>query len=631
MNADSRNNSAAVERLLAISTEKALNLFEAGYTSQAIEFYRDILSTLPENHGAMLTMAKMYKKTGKTDEALPLLWKIPQESFCYADALFTLGLILMDKRDFEGGMHCFKRLINLDDLHVEGYNNLAMCLMELGQPEEAQKFLFQSLRISPEYGKTHLYLGNLFARYWRLGEAREQFQHVLELHGDNVGAYSNLSGIAVLEGNIAEAVALLHSALRLKPNYCIAADNLLLNMNYSDQYSPEQIRDEHFRLADIYRAVAQKNAFHHQQYGKKIRVGYVSGDFRSHSVAFFLEPVLLNHNKNEYEILCYDMVTAPDDTTRRMMGLGWTWRPVYGLSDNTVADQILSDGIDILVDLSGHTQGNRLGVFAMRPAPVQVTWLGYPNTTGLKQIDYRLTDNLTDPPGMTDQLYSERLARLPHSFLCYAPPASAPQVAPLPSGPITFCCFNNYPKISDTVLTLWARILIALPDSRFLLKCGSLEDVRVRTQLTGRFATLGVDPSRILLDRFTIHREEHLQRYGACHIALDTYPYNGTTTTCEALWMGVPVVTLAGRTHASRVGLSLLENSALHELIARNSDQYVEIAVKLALDSERLLKYRLTLRRQLSCSPLTDAVRFTRDLETIYRKLISEITCHVPT
>jgi predicted O-linked N-acetylglucosamine transferase (SPINDLY family) len=274
------------------------------------------------------------------------------------------------------------------------------------------------------------------------------------------------------------------------------------------------------------------------------------------------------------------------------------------------------------VDLAGHTLGNRLSVFAMHPAPVQVTWLGYPNTTGLKQMDYRLTDNLADPAGMTDHQYSEKLVRLPHSFLCYAPPKSAPQVTPLPEAPITFCCFNNYPKVSDTVLKLWARILNAVPGSKLLLKCGSLEDSRVRTLLTGRFTALGIDLSRILLDRFTVHREEHLQRYAACHIALDTFPYNGTTTTCEALWMGVPVVTLAGTTHASRVGLSILENSGLHELIAQDSDQYVEIAAALAYAPERLLKYRLTLREQLSCSPLTDAVRFTADLEKVYSELV---------
>ena len=618
MTSGNHNNSEAVERLITVSTEKAINLFEAGYANQAIEFYRDILSALPEDFKATLILAKMYKKAGNRDEALPLLQKIPPESFYYADALFTLGLTLMERRDFRGGVECFHKLINLDILNVDGYNNLAMCLMELGQPEEAQKYLLHSIEISPEDAKTHLYLGNLFARYWRLGEAREQFQTVITLDYKNVGAYSNLSGIALLEGEIAEAVALLHTALKLQPNYCIAADNLLLNMNYPDQYTPEQIRDEHFRLADIYGVAAQEKTQYHRRSGNKIRVGYVSGDFRSHSVAFFLEPVLRNHSRDGFEIYCYDMVTAPDATTRRMMGLGWEWRPIYGLSDKTVADLILSDDIDILVDLAGHTLGNRLGVFAMCPAPVQATWLGYPNTTGLKQIDYRLTDSFADPAGMTDHLYSEELVRLPLSFLCYSPPDSAPQVAPMPDGPVTFCCFNNYPKISDTVLKLWARVLKAIPDARLMLKCGSLEDLRVRTQLKGRFAALGVDPSRLLLDRFTVHREEHLQRYGSCHIALDTYPYNGTTTTCEALWMGVPVITLAGRTHASRVGLSILENSGLPEFIAQNADQYVEIVVRLANDSERLLQYRHKLRGQLSSSPLTDAVRFTRDLEAAY-------------
>lgn len=616
------NNAAATGRIIAISTEKAIKLFEAGFTNQAIELCQELLSIFPDNDEVLLIMAKMHKNVGNIDIAIPLLQRLPPQSFFYVDALFTLGLTLMDQRNFEGGADCFKRLIDLDVMHVEGYNNLAVCMMELGQPEEAQKHLLHSINISPQHAKTHLYLGNLFARYWRLGEAREQFQQVIGLEPDNAGAHNNLSGIAVLEGNIPEAIGLLRTALEIKPDYCAAADNLLFDMNYSDHYTSEQISDEHFRLAEIYGGPPQENIQRQRRPGNKIRIGYVSGDFRSHSVAFFLEPVLKNHNKDDYEIFCYDMVTAPDDTTRRMMGLGWEWRPVYGHSDKAVAGQILCDGIDILVDLAGHTLGNRLGVFAMRPAPVQVTWLGYPNTTGLKQMDYRLADNMTDPPGMTDHLYSEKLVRLPQSFLCYAPPTTAPPLVPMQEGPVTFCCFNNYPKVSDTVLKLWVRILKSLPDSRFLLKCGSLEDLRVRTLLMERFVGQGIDPSRILLDRFTVRREDHLPRYGLCHVALDTYPYNGTTTTFESLWMGVPVVTLAGKTHASRVGLSILENSGLRELVALNADQYVEIAVTLARDSERLLQYRHSLREQLSRSPVTDAKMFTVNLEQAYKRML---------
>jgi predicted O-linked N-acetylglucosamine transferase (SPINDLY family) len=611
----------AAQRFISISIEKVIKLYEAGYTNEALAQCADILSVYPDNDEVTFKLAKLYALVNRPDDALPLLKRINPQSPCYADALYMCGMILGDRRDFAGGADCLTLLLERDDSRVECYNNLARFLMELDRPGEAQQYLQKSMQISPDCAETHLFLGNLFSRYWQLKEAREQFQRVIELQADHAGVYNNLSGIAILERNIDEALSLLRTALELQPDYQIAADNLLFNLNYSDQYSPEQISKEHFRLADIYSAEAHEQPPHHHRFGNKIRVGYISGDFRSHSVAFFLEPVLRNHNRDEYDIFCYDMVSSPDETTRRMMGLGWEWRPVYGLSDRTVADQILSDGIDILVDLSGHTQGNRLGVFALRPAPVQVTWLGYPNTTGLKQINFRLTDEWADPPGQNDHLYSESLVRLPQSFICYAPPASAPQESPLSTGPIIYCCFNNHAKISDTILRLWAKILHAVPGSNLLLKNGSMGNAYIASDFRKQFSAFGIDPLRLILENYTMSREEHLQRYGSCHIALDTFPYNGTTTTCEALWMGMPVITLAGTTHASRVGASILINSGLHELIAHTADHYVEVAVTLALDTERLLKYRRTLREQLSCSSLTDAVRFTHDLETVYRKL----------
>jgi protein O-GlcNAc transferase len=623
MTPDTATIDTAGQRFIKINIEKVIALHEAGYTDQAIEQYADILSLYPDNNEVLFRLARLYLFAGRAEEALPLLRRIAAHSPYYADALYMLGMMLGDRRDFAGGADCLTRVLELDDSRVECYNHLSRFLIELGRPDEAYTHLARSLQLAPDNADTYNHLGNLIKCYWRLTEAGEQYRRAIALKPDYASAYNNLGWLATLEGKIPEALELLRTALTLQPDFRIAASNLLFTLNYFDGFTSEQIHDEHLRLAVVYNEPVRGLAVHQRRQGDKIRVGYVSGDFKTHSVAFFLEPVLRCHNRGDFEIYCYDMVSVPDETTRRMMGLGWAWRAIYGLSDSAVAEQVRADGIDILVDLAGHTEANRLGVFALRPAPLQVSWLGYPNTTGLKQINYRLTDGLADPPGMTDHLHVERLVRLPRSFLCYAPPASAPVVAPLPEAPITFCCFNHYPKISDTTIRLWARVMHALPGSLLSLKNGSLRDETVCDRLIERFFTCGIERPRLILAARSMTREEHLQRYGACHIALDTYPYTGTTTTCEALWMGVPVVTLAGENHASRVGVSLLTNAGLPELIATNADQYVEIAAALGRNPERLQAYRRSLREQLLGSSLMNIAAFTDGLEQAYQWMMT--------
>ena len=612
----------AVQRFINMTAEKAMQLHGAGYTDQAIALFKDLLSLYADNDEVVLKLARLHLVAGHGDEAQGLLQNIAESSLFFPAACFMLGTILAKKRAFSAAAECFRLALKFDDCHVEAHNNLALCLVQLKQPEEALIHYNKAITLSPDRAETYNNLGNLFVHYWKLAEAAEMYRRAIKIKSDYAGAYSNLGRIANYEGRIEDAAAFFMKALEIRPDFRTAADNLLFIVNNSDKYTAEQVSKEHFRLSSIY-PVSTGTLPKVNNYRKgKIKVGYVSPDFKSHSVGFFIEPVLNRHSRENFEIYCYDQVPVPDETTERIMNLGWKWRPIFGKSDCEVADLVKTDNIDILVDLSGHSNGNRLGVFALRPASIQVTWLGYPNTTGLKQIDYRLTDEIADPRGMTDHLYSERLVRLPRSFLCYAPPASAPEVATLPEGPLIFCCFNNYPKVSDTILKLWARILLAVPGSKLYLKSGQLGDSGVRARLAERFAALDIDPLRLILAGFEISREGHLQRYGVCHVALDTYPYNGTTTTCEALWMGVPVVTLAGTTHASRVGASLLINSGLPELIALNADKYVNIAVALAKNPIRLQEYRTSLRTQLQNSQLLDASSFTADLERAYRQML---------
>jgi predicted O-linked N-acetylglucosamine transferase (SPINDLY family) len=617
-------NKSAIKRFIDTTTEKAMLLHASGYTDQAIALFTDLLSLSAGNDEVILKLARLHVVAGHIDEAQRLLQGITERSPFFSDALFMLGMILADKRSFSESAVCFRSILKLDDRHVEAHNNLALCLVQLMQPEDALIHYNKAIALAPDRAEAYNNLGNLLVSYWKLGEAAEFYRQAIEIKQDYAGAYSNLGRIANYEGRIGDALALFMKALEIQPDFRTAADNLLFILNNSDTHTPEQVSKEHFRLSQIYPVSTENPPKANKCRNGKIRVGYVSPDFKSHSVGFFIEPVLSSHSRDDFEIFCYDQVPVPDETTERIKNLGWTWRPIFGQSDREVADLIRKDVIDILVDLSGHSDGNRLGVFALRPAPIQVTWLGYPNTTGLKQIDYRLTDGLADPPGLTDHLYSESLVRLPRSFLCYAPPLSAPEVATLPGSPFIFCCFNNYPKVSDTVLKLWTRILYAVPDSKLSLKSGQLGDSGVRARLTERFTALGIDPSRLVLAGFEASREGHLQRYGTCHVALDTYPYSGTTTTCESLWMGVPVVTLAGATHATRVGVSILENVGLSELIALNADQYVDIAVALANNPAHLQEYRSSMRTRLRNSQLLDADAFTDDLERAYRWMLDQ-------
>ncbi len=347
----------------------------------------------------------------------------------------------------------------------------------------------------------------------------------------------------------------------------------------------------------------------------------MSANFRLHAVSFFIEPLVAAHDRQQFEIFLYSDVAAYDATTERYRAMDLQWRDIAGLPDEEVAQRIREDRIDILVDLAGHIGGNRLLTFAHKPAPVQVTYLGYQNTTGMSALDYRLTDAHADPPGQTDEYYSEQLIRLPGSFFCYQPPADAPDVNELPAlsrGYVTFASLNHINKLTDEAFRAWARILKAVPDSRLLVlayTAGELER-HIRQLMAGQ----GVEAERVeVVDRRP--HAEYMQLFAAADVALDTFPFNGHTTVCDALWMGVPSVMMEGDRYASRFGGSGLVTLGLQEWIARDADEYVAIAANMAGDLPRLAELRRTLRERLAASPLCDAAGFARKLEAAYRQM----------
>ena len=355
---------------------------------------------------------------------------------------------------------------------------------------------------------------------------------------------------------------------------------------------------------------------------RRLKIGYVSPDFRRHSVAYFIEGVLASHNRDHFEIFCYSLISYEDDVTTRMRSVADHWENVADMDYDHVAELIRKDGIDILVDLAGHMYKHLL-LFARKPAPVQVSWIGYPATTGFRSVDYKIVDGYTDPPGMTEEFYSEKLLRMPDCFLCYTPEENTPEVSALPaltSEEVTFGSFNNLAKLTPEVVALWSKILQSVPDSFLNLKAART-DRSTTERVKGMFAKNGIDFGQLELIPFTPSFRGHLETYHTIDIALDPFPYNGVTTTCEALWMGVPVITLEGNAHVSRVGGSLLSAVGLKEFIAGSHEQYIETAVKLAGDLERLKSLRKSLRDMMKHSSLCDARRFTENLEASYRRV----------
>lgn len=538
-----------------------------------------------------------------------------------AQALHLLGHVLALQGRAEEAVETLARAAALAPGDPELRFNLAQALGASGRPREAEEELRAALRLRPRFGAAQLALGDLLALADRVDEAEECYRAALELEPERAEAHYNYGNLLHRTGRIGEAIERYRRALELKPDFARAHSNLVYALNFSAAYSPEAIWREHREWARRHAARFAREIRPHPnslRTDRVLRVGYVSPNFRDHAVSCFFEPTLRHHDRERIAVFCYSDVRRPDATTERLRAYPCTWRDTAQLDDEGLAELVRADAIDILVDLTGHTDGHRLLLFARKPAPVQVTWNGYANTTGLDTMDYRITDPHADPPGLTDHLHSERLVRLPEVYMAFEPPAASPEVAAAPvlrNGYVTFGSFNALAKIGPQVIRVWARLLAAVPGARLLVL--TVPEGRTRARLLEAFAACGVEPGRIEL-RPRLPFAQFLAEHARADIALDPFPFCGTTTTCQTLWMGVPVITLAGRTHVSRVGASLLANAGLPELVARDEQDYVARAATLAADPARLQQLRAGLRERLARSPVTDGARHTRYLERAY-------------
>jgi protein O-GlcNAc transferase len=600
-------------------------LEEQGRDTEALEALNRAIAQRADYEGALMNASILLQKMGRLDEAEPSYRRVIAVAQDSAAAHNNLGNVLHTLGRNAEAEACFRRSLELAPASAAAHSNLGNVLRELGRYAESEASCRQALSLDPRLPEAHNHLGTVLQAVGRASESEASLRQALALRPDYRDAHNSLGNSLKDLGRLEEAEESFRRALVLDPDDRGARDNFLLVLNYTDRHSRGAVFEEHLDWARRHEAPsvsARKVLANVPDPQRRLRVGYVSPDFRRHSVAYFIEPVLARHDRAAFEVYCYSNVGLPDAMTAHLLQLADHARNIAGQSDEAAAQVVRDDEIDILVDLAGHTAGHRLGLFALQPAPVQATYLGYPNTTGLEAIGWRITDGYADPPDGGDAFHSEALARLPKTFLCFQPPAEAPEVAPPPflaNAFITFGSFNVLPKMTPEVIRAWSQLLERVPRSRLLLKALGLGDAASRSHVIAQFGKHGIVAERITALSMEGTLQAHLARYHEMDIALDPFPFNGTTTTLEALWMGVPVVALAGDRHSGRVGASLLANAGLTDLVARTAQEYVDIAVQLAADSERLSTLRGTMRERIAASPLRDQAGFMRALEDAYR------------
>jgi protein O-GlcNAc transferase len=493
-----------------------------------------------------------------------------------------------------------------------------------GRLEEALQNFEAALRLDAGCARAHAGYGGTLAKLGQQARAIESYWESLRLHPTQATQskiYGALGSLYMEQGRADCAVDCFREAVAQAPEDEILRSNLLYALNFDSRASPEQVFREHCEFGMHFDRLGAGAPLARWRPKRALKIGYVSGDFCDHPVSYSFEPILDNHRRRAFQITLYSSTPKPDVVTKRLRRRADRWRDVHAASDEELAGMVGRDRIDILVDLTGHTSIARLGTFARKPAPIQVNFQGYPNTSGLAAMDYRITDEWADPPGMTERWHTERLVRLPGGFLCFRPQESPPAVGKPPclkGGPITFGSCSKPLKWTRVAIEAWAAILRRVPDSRLLLHHSTAEGTQARVLET--FFSLGILPHRIGFAG-ALEWPAHWEWFHQVDLALDPFPYNGTTGSCETLWMGVPFITLAGRTHVARVGVSLLTRIGLEHLIARDVEEYIDMAVKLAADRPALQSLRSGMRRRMRSTTLMNGAAFTRGLEEAYRKM----------
>lgn len=651
----------------AAKVSQALVCYRNGDLPSAEALYRQVLSQDPDHADALHLLGCLIETQGKVDAAIPMLLRATIANPHAYPYFYNLGNMLMKVGRLDEAVQHYRTAIRLKPDYAFAHNNLGMALRKQGHRAESRLCFQAAIQFQPDYADAHynlglelraigeivaaiasyrkavqrkpdyadaLYaLGNAYLLVNRFEDAKAAYVRAIHARSDSPKAHMNLGTVQLRMGLQEDAVSSFKQALRFDPQDAFIQSNLILAASYM---SPDPV-DTYAQCEQWQRSFSTQNGGQHaahsneRQPGRRLKIGYVSADFRSHAAAYWIQPLLEGHQHTDFEIHCYSNSEDVDGVTNQLRQLTDHWTSCADMTDHELSQRIRQDGIDILVDLSGHTNGNRLKVFALQPAPVQVSWFGFPVSTGLASIQYRFTDAVQDPVGASEHYNSEQLVRLPRFYAAFRPDAATPLPGKGPvakKGIVTFASFNNYAKITPQMLSLWSEILLAVPKSKLLIQAAGVDGPELSKRIRSSFAERGVATARIELRGWT-GLPDYLRLGQQADIALDPYPFNGGVTTCHALWMGLPVVTLCGQSAASRVGKSILNHIGLAELVADTPQQYKEIAIHLASDPRKIADMRASLRQRMADGGLIDGASLAREAETAYR-LMWKTWCSSP-
>lgn len=602
--------------------DRGNSLLDRGEPAAAEASYRRALALAPAHAAVLGNLATALKRQGKLEDAVRAYRQAVALKPDDHDAHFNLGNALRDQGKPAEAEASYRAALALDPNRATTHNNLANVLKDQERLDEAVAFYRRAVALDPGYHFAYFNLALALHAQGDSVEAAAACRQAIAIKADYAVAVAKLGDILKFQGRAGEAAAYYRRARELAPDDPVFHSRLLQCLQYDPAMTPGALLLEHRAYGAALPAFKPPRHDNPRDPEKRLKIGYVSSDLHQHPVGFLMMPVLAEHDRAQFSIHCYSGRAGEDAATAFLKSRADIWRVTTGLSDEALAAMIRADGIDILVDLAGHTGGGRLPLFARKPAPVQVTWAGYEGTTGVDAIDYLITDRWVSPPG-SERYAVEKLVRLPDCYLCWAVPDPAPPVGSLPAaepGAVTFSSFNNFVKINPQVIALWGRLLRELPAAKLVMKDRELGDAAIRDRVRALFAAEGVAPGRIVIETRSL-LAEYFQRYRGIDIALDPFPFAGGLTTIDALWMGVPVVTMPGERFASRHSLTYLTNAGLGELVADGPDSYIRIAKELAHDLPRLAALRAGMRARLRRSPLLQAKRFTRGLEEAFRAM----------
>ena len=605
---------------------QAMSDYQAGRLQNAERLYHEALAIYPEHPDALNMLGVIAMRTGRSSMAGELFQRAINATPGISQYHGNLGLALARQGRLEEAIAAYRKSLSLKPDYADSYNNLGNALLATGSVSEAVDAFMAAIKHRPDFVEAHSNLGSALQKLGKVDEGVAEYRKAIALNPNYAQAHNNLANGLRDLGKIDGACAELRTAMRLAPGNTAIGSNYVYTMSYHPATGSEDLCRAERQWNQQHAAPLSKLIANHsndRNPDRKLRIGYISGDFRDHIAGKMILPLLLHRDRKQFEVLCYYNGVQSDEMTAKFRAQSDGFRSIVGMDDDSAARQIRSDSIDILVDCSGHMGGNRLLVVARKPAPVQIMFISYPGSTGLDALDYRLTDPYLDPPGTDESLYSEKTIHLSDTFWCFDPESmDAPrepinELPAIKNGYVTFGCVNNFVKVNDGVLELWSRVMREVPNSHLLLLAPEGEG---RRRVTEKMKKEGIESSRLeFVPR--VGREEYLRYFSRMDIGLDTVPYNGHTTSLDGMWMGVATVTLMGRTIVGRAGFSELSNVGLSELSAKTPEEFVRVASDLGKDVDRQRQLREGMRERMARSPLCDAARWVSNVESVYRQV----------